>query len=454
MFKKLDQFDLSQETKQLIVSNDVANEVVKDLVTTLGIAQEDLKEEAFKTVDTLNKLKTPKVTFLNETKLEDEDKYLKVFKAFDSFKSDAVLLIDTFAKQNHQLLAEAIGYQLYTFSDYKTKKEPQGVLFYTAKDYTNFIKGIKVSEAVNFTRDLVNKPYNKLNAAQLAEIAQSLETYPNIKTTILEKADCEKLNMGAFLGVNKGSKDAPKLIHVAYKGNPDKKDNTFLVGKGVMFDTGGYSLKGVQSMPTMKMDMGGAASALGAIKAIASLGLKANVSVVVAATDNRIGDDAILPDDVLTSASGQTIEIISTDAEGRLTLADALWYAQKEGATSIIDLATLTGAVVSALGDQYVGAFTNNPDFYQHFEQVVKEKREYVWRLPIGRNHRKAIESKVADMKNSGGRLGGASIAGAFLEKFVSEDIPWIHLDIAGTAYKNDSGATGVMVKSLAKLFE
>ncbi len=454
MFKSLEKFALTEEKRDLILSTNLQNKVVKEVVETLNLPKDYFKDSPFKKVDTLGKFNAQSVIFLNENKMEDQEAYEKVFKVFDDFKDDAVLLVDTFKDKQQQLLAEMIGYQLYTFNDFKSDKPAQGTLYYVAKDSTAFVRGIKVSEAINFTRDLVNKPYNKLNAEQLAEIAKGLETYRNLTVNILEKSDCEKMKMGAFLGVNKGSTDAPKLIHITYKGNTDTEENTFLVGKGVMYDTGGYSLKGVQSMPTMKMDMGGAASTLGAIKAIASLGLKANVSVVIAATDNRIGDDAIVPDDILTSASGKTIEIISTDAEGRLTLADALWYAQKEGASKIIDLATLTGAVVAALGDQYVGAFTNNEDFYKSFETVVKEKKEYVWHLPIGQNHRTSIDSKVADMKNSGGRLGGASIAGAFLEKFVSKDIPWIHLDIAGTAYTKEKGATGVMVKSLTGLFE
>jgi len=311
-----------------------------------------------------------------------------------------------------------------------------------------------IGEAINFTRDLVNRPYNKLNAVQLGEIAATFDRLENVEANILDKEAIEKLKMGAFLGVNKGSTDAPRLIHLTYKGDPSSKEMTTFVGKGIMYDTGGYSLKGVQSMPNMKMDMGGAATTLGAFKAIATLGLKTNISAVIPATDNRIGDDAIVPDDILTAANGTTIEIISTDAEGRLALCDALWYAQKEGATKIIDMATLTGAVVAALGDNIVGAFSNNDEFYQTFENTVKASQEKVWRLPIDPIHHKNLESAFADIKNSGGRLAGSSIAAAFLEKFVDKNIPWIHLDIAGTAFEKEKGGTGVMVKSLTKLFD
>jgi leucyl aminopeptidase len=175
--------------------------------------------------------------------------------------------------------------------------------------------------------------------------------------------------------------------------------------------------------------------------------------VVVAATDNRIGDNAMVPDDIITSANGKTIEIISTDAEGRLTLADAVWFAQKQGAKKIIDVATLTGAIMAALGSYYTGAFTNNQDFFDAFKKVTEVTKEKIWQMPISKEYHDELKSEVADLKNKGGRLGGASQAAAFIEEFIDEDTAWIHLDIAGTSSDKKKNSNGVMVKSFMKFF-
>ena len=207
-------------------------------------------------------------------------------------------------------------------------------------------------------------------------------------------------------------------------------------------------------MPNMKCDMAGAATVLGAIEIIAKLNYKKNVDVVIAATDNKIGDDAIVPDDILTSAKGLTIEIISTDAEGRLTLADALWFAQQKGAKKLIDIATLTGAVVSALGKEFTGVFTNNQEFLDELLEVSKNTKEKVWQLPMAKAYKDELKSYAADIRNTGTtKLAGSSVAACFLEHFVEEDTPWIHLDIAGTAFDPKKGGSGVMVKTLAKYF-
>ncbi len=453
MVQKQESFTLSEETKTLIVGTDKGNARVNEIIEALGIDEAVLSAPSV-VINPLGKIPAKSVIFLNNADLKDIEKKDKVFDGVKGLKEDALVLLDSFDGELAELLGEGITKALYVFDEFKREKGSKVTLSYEGNTADAFKKGTLIGEAVNFTRTLVNRPYNKLNAKKLGEIAKELETYDNVTVNILGKKDIEKLKMGAYLGVNIGSTDEPQLIHVTYKGDPSSEALTTLVGKGVMYDTGGYSLKGVQSMPTMKMDMGGAASVLGALKASASLQLKANIGVVIAATDNRIGDDAIVPDDILTAADGTTIEIISTDAEGRLTLADALWYAQKEGATRIIDLATLTGAVVGALGNNITGAFTNNTEFYQNFEQTVKDAGEKVWRLPIDPAHHKALESPFADIKNSGGRLAGSSVAAAFLQKFVSDDIPLIHLDIAGTAFEKDKGGTGVMVKSLTKFFE
>ena len=258
--------------------------------------------------------------------------------------------------------------------------------------------------------------------------------------------------MGAFLGVNKGSFEEPRLIHIRYTGDKESKEIISLIGKGVMYDTGGYSLKTGNGMPNMKCDMAGAATVLGAIEVIARLGFKKNVDMIIAATDNRIGDGAIVPDDILTAANGMTIEIISTDAEGRLTLADALWFAQIKGATKLVDIATLTGAIVAALGKEYTGVFTNDQEYLNSLISVSEKTKEKLWQMPISEGYRKELKCFAADMRNTGtSRTAGASVAAAFLEKFVEDNRPWIHIDIAATAFDEKKGGSGVLVKTLAE---
>lgn len=205
-------------------------------------------------------------------------------------------------------------------------------------------------------------------------------------------------------------------------------------------------------MPGMKVDMAGAAAVISAIEAIARLKLDANVMSIVAATDNRIGDGAIVPDDILTAANGKTIEIVSTDAEGRLTLADAVWFAQQQGAKKVIDIATLTGAMMMALGTAYTGAFTNDSKFLKDFVKATKRTKEKIWEMPVTKAYYEELKSNVADMKNKGGRLGGASQAAAFIGNFIEKDTKWIHLDVAGTA-AGKNGGTGIMVKTFTELF-
>ena len=456
MFTYEKSFDLMTEKRVIVLTDDSAHPHVKAVLKALGEKAEDLVKNTVNRYRTFGKLKAKEVVFIRTEDLDKPKKRLEAAKGVMGLKEDFIIDLNTFPENRIADWMESLVRGGYRFDKFKTDdKENITNAFYTAeKDVDAAVhEGIVVGEAANHVRDLVNTPYNYLNATDLAEYAQALEAIDNVKVTILDKAACEAMNMGAYLGVNKGSIDEPKLIHIEYTGNPDSEEITALIGKGVMFDTGGYSLKGVQHMPTMKMDMGGAATVLGAIEAIARLKANANVSVVIAATDNRIGDYAIVPDDILTSAKGLTIEIISTDAEGRLTLADALWFAQEKGATRMIDVATLTGAVVGALGKTYTGAFTNNDAFLNQLIQTSKDAGENIWQLPVHEDHHEAIKSDVADMKNSGGRMAGSSVAAAFLEKFVDDNRPWVHLDIAGTAYVEKEGATGTLVKTLTKLF-
>lgn len=455
------EFQLAKETKDIILVNNLKNPIVEDINKEFnGLLQNDLNEP-FTSVHTLGKLPTKQLHIVNKKDLENKEKRLEIYKKIANLKGDLCVLIDTFENEDYleivQDLSEVILTENYTFNRFKSKKETVDKNFYYYGEtpiYNNVFKGYVYGEMINKCRDLVNTPYNYLNAIDLAQYAKELERYENVKVAIYDKKQIQDMNMGSFLGVNQGSSDEPRFIHITYQGKEEFTDPVALVGKGVMYDTGGYSLKTTTGMPGMKVDMAGAAAVISAIEAIAKLKLKANVMSIVAATDNRIGDGAIVPDDVLTAANGKTIEIISTDAEGRLTLADAVWFAQKQGAKKVIDTATLTGAMVRALGGEYTGAFTNNTSFLNEFKEAAKKTKEPIWEMPINKGYHKMIESKVADMKNSGGPIAGASTAAAFIENFIEEGTQWIHLDIAGTASNEKQQAIGVMVKTFTELFD
>jgi len=451
MFNKQADFNLELEKKTCVISSNTDNELVKTILGKLNINKQDLGCD-LEIIHSLGKLAMKKVIIINEDKILDKG----LSKLFD-LKEDVIILLDTFSKVTIKDLFTVLVESTYRFNTFKSKEKPSEVnlYYYSDNDYTEPISaGMIYGEAVNHVKQLVNLPYNYLNAEKLTNYAQELESIGNLTVKVYGKAECEAMKMGAFLGVNKGSKDEPQLIHVRYTGNKESKEIVSLVGKGVMFDTGGYSIKNGTGMPTMKCDMAGAATVLGAIEIIARLKYPHNVDCVIAATDNKIGDDAIVPDDILTAANGLTIEILSTDAEGRLTLADALWFAQKEGATKLIDIATLTGSIVATLGKEYTGAFTNNQNFLNELIALSEKTKEKLWQMPISEGYRKELESFSADLKNShSNRLAGASVAAAFLEKFVENNTPWIHLDIAGTAFDEKKGGSGIMVKTLAEYF-
>ncbi len=453
-------FKLLDEIKDIVITNNLNNSIVKELDAILDGKLKELTTEPFTTIYMLGKIKAKKVNIVNFEALNDDKKRTKIFKAITSLKGDNCLVLDSFENEKHlefiQELLEKILTDNYQFDKFKTKKdkEEKTFFYYSEKAIGEVVKkGYIYGECMNHARELVDTPYNYLNATDLATYAKELERFENVKVTIYDKEAIEDMKMGAYLGVNKGSFDEPKLILVKYQGKTTFDDPTALVGKGVMYDSGGYSLKSPQGMTGMKGDMAGSAAVLGAIEAIARLKLKANVMAIIAATDNRIGDGAIVPDDILVAASGKTIEIISTDAEGRLTLADAVWFAQKEGAKKVIDTATLTGAMVSALGHEFTGAFTNDKSYLKELMEASVKTKEKVWEMPISSGYRKLIESEVADIKNTGGRLAGASTAAAFIEAFINKDTKWIHLDIAGTSETEKGAATGVMVKTFTEIF-
>lgn len=312
-----------------------------------------------------------------------------------------------------------------------------------------------LAEGIFLTRDLVNERAINMYPETLANAAKENLEPLGVKVDIYGKKEIEDMNMQAFLAVAEGSSKEPKFIVMTYNGNPDSTEKIALVGKGLTYDSGGYSLKPSTSMDTMFTDMAGSATVIGAMQVIAKSKLNKNVVGIIAACENLISGGAYKPGDIIGSMSGKTIEVLNTDAEGRLTLADALWYAAKEvKANKIIDLATLTGACIVALGGTTTGAITNNDDLMNEVKDASELAGEPIWQLPSHDDYRELIKGDFADLKNTGGRGAGTITAGLFLEEFV-DNTPWVHLDIAGTSYSEKTngyipkGATGVHVKTL-----
>ncbi|MFV8414060.1 M17 family metallopeptidase [Mycoplasma sp. Sp48II] len=316
-------------------------------------------------------------------------------------------------------------------------------------------KAVILSEAVNFARNLQVTPPNICNSEWLADqVVADLAKYDNLKVTVLDKKAIEENKMGLLLSVNRGSVYEPRVVVIEYNGNPDSKEKTVYVGKGITFDSGGYNIKTGRNMLGMKYDMSGSVFVASALKAIAQLKPKANVAAVMCITDNRVNGDASLPDSVWTSMNGKTVEINNTDAEGRLVMADGLTYGvRKLGATRLVDVATLTGAILVALGQTYTGVWATSEKAWEELSAAAKESNELVWRMPLDEAFAKEIRnSVVADLKNTdlSGIGGGSSSAAMFLKEF-TEDVEYIHLDVAGTA-DIASRPTGVMVKTLTQL--
>ena len=314
-----------------------------------------------------------------------------------------------------------------------------------------------VAESQNFTRDLVNEPSNRMTPTILAERAKKMAAEVGLVCEAYGADKIKALKMGAFWGVAQGSDEPPALIVLRY--DPvGAVDNVHLglVGKGVTFDTGGISIKPADGMEKMKYDMAGAATMMGAIRAIALLKPKVKVTAIICATENMPSGKAQKPGDVQIAMSGKSIEIINTDAEGRLILADGLSYARQLGCTHLVDAATLTGAVVVALGYVNAGIFASDDQMYERFAKANKEAGEKMWRLPLDDEYKENLKSNIADMVNAGSRWGGAIFAAMFLKEF-AEDTPWIHLDIAGTAWMEDSkpwiakGPSGIALRSLVE---
>jgi len=362
----------------------------------------------------------------------------------------------------------ALGLRLasYRFDKYRTKepadKKPsvvkaQVVAGDGAADA--FAPLAAIADAISFTRDLVSEPPNVLFPAEFAARCKALEAL-GLEVEILGEAEMTKLGMGSLLAVGQGSRRESQLVVMKWLGAADKSAQPIaFVGKGVCFDTGGISIKPAENMEDMKWDMGGAGTVAGVMHALAGRKAKVNAIGVLGLVENMPDGNAYRPGDVLTSMSGQTIEVVNTDAEGRLVLADALWYCQDRFKPKfMVDLATLTGAIIIALGNDYAGCYSNNEELAANLLDASKAEDEGLWRMPLPAAYEKQIDSMIADMKNTGGRPGGSITAALFLQRYVN-DTPWAHLDIASTAWKKPSsvatipdGAVGFGVRLLNRM--
>ena len=368
-----------------------------------------------------------------------------------------------------QAIAEGAHLGLYKFGTYLTKNSDSTNEFEhltvvesdktQAKAIDAGIQlGSTVAKASITARDMVNEPANHMTPSRMAEAAQKVASDQGLKIEIMENAQMKNMGMGAFMGVAQGTDEPAKLIVLRYDGDPENPENNLgLIGKGITFDTGGISLKPPGGMEAMKGDMAGGASVIAAMEIIGQTKPKINVLAVIAATENMPGASAQRPGDVVRAMNGKTIEVINTDAEGRLVLADALCYAREQGITRLVDVATLTGAMVTTLGKACTGVMGNDGQLVQQTIDAGKKTGEKFWELPMFDEYKDLIKSDVADMKNSGGRQAGSISAALLLAEFV-DGAAWVHLDIAGTSTSDKAagylvkGATGVPVRTLAQL--
>jgi leucyl aminopeptidase len=322
-----------------------------------------------------------------------------------------------------------------------------------------FSRGVVLAESQNFARDLANEPSNLMNPTELANRAREMANEVGLEIEVLDEDRMRQLGMGSLLGVAIGSSQPPALIIIRYRPVQSTSPNVHLglVGKGVTFDSGGISIKPAENMDKMKYDMCGAAGVLGAMRAIALLKPSIPVTGIVPAVENMINGRALRPGDILKTLNGKTVEVLNTDAEGRLILNDAITYAQRLGCTHLVDAATLTGSVVVALGHHYTGGYTNNQEFFAQVLAAATSQGERIWQLPLDEDYKEQLKSAFADLANIGTRWGGSITAAWFLKEF-ADPTPWVHLDIAGTAYHEEAkawlakGPTGICVRTFTAL--
>ena len=384
-------------------------------------------------------------------------------KGYKSVACDLVGASNLPTESATRAVVEGMGLALYEFG-YKSKKSDIQLkkVVLTGSTSVAAKKGLAeanaILEAVMFARDLVNEPGGSLTPAKFANKIVRMAREKGLSVKVMDQAAIKRARFGGLLGVNRGSANPARFVELTYTPKGQAKGTLAFVGKGITFDAGGLSIKPAQGMMDMKMDMGGAAAVAAAMSALPTLAPKCKVKGYIPMTDNMLGGDATRPGDVLKIRNGKTIEVLNTDAEGRLILADALSFASEAKPDAMIDLATLTGACMVALGPHIAGLMGHNNDFLKQVETASETSGDRVWRLPLPPDYRKMYESSVADMQNIGGSYGGTLTAGLILSEFVTEGIPWAHLDIAGPAFSDSSdgertkGGTGFGVRLLVDL--
>src|SRR5262245_54035140 len=398
----------------------------------------------------------PKVIFIGLSRTADAEAWRKaaatVLRRFKKVRSLA------FSGGDPQAIVEGALIGSFSLEAYKTTNSEQaaGQIVLLGADSKALERGCVIGESINWARQLINEPSNRKPPRVIAERASEMASDAGLVTDVLDENRIRELKMGALLGVSQGSEEPPRLAVLKYTGNPGSTRLLAYVGKGVTFDTGGISLKPADGMEKMKYDMAGGATVLAALRTLALLRAKVNCIAVVPFVENMPSGRAQRPGDVVQSMSGKTIEIINTDAEGRLILADALAYARNLGATHLIDLATLTGAARIALGPFRIGVMGNDQAFVDSFLSATKRAGEKMWQMPLDDEYRDLLKSTVADVANSGGRFAGMITAAKFLQEFVG-DTPWLHLDIASAAWNDEDkpylpkGPSGVAMRSLVE---
>jgi leucyl aminopeptidase len=363
--------------------------------------------------------------------------------------------------------AEGAGLGGYQFAGYKSAADDPTIetvnVVVAGGGKGGFARGVTIVDSVCFARDVVNEPGGSLTPTRFADVAAERATAAGLTVEVMDLAAIREAKLGGVLAVNQGSEEEPRFVTITYTpadADAAARPSLGLVGKGITFDSGGLSIKPAEGMMTMKNDMGGAAAVLGAMLALPALGVGVPVTCYTPMTDNMTGGNATRPGDVMTAHNGKTVEILNTDAEGRLILADALSLASDDGHVAIVDVATLTGACMVALGEHIAGLMGNDDTLIDELSDAAGDAGEKVWHLPLPPEYRKIIDSPIADMKNIGGRFAGTLTAGLFLEEFVADGIAWAHLDIAGPAFVDAAdaeiprGGTGFGVRMLIEWIE
>jgi leucyl aminopeptidase len=392
-----------------------------------------------------------------------------IAKALKKYKTIATpLLEDLPARIEHnvaaQALAEGIVLGSYGFDRYKSEgAKPSAIARVVAVGEGRGVAaalttGAQIAEGVNFARDLINEPGGTLTPAEMTKRVVAMARRVGLKAIVHDEAAIKRMKLGGLLGVNRGSTQPPRFVQLEYRPTRRSRGTLALVGKGITFDSGGLSIKTMQGMMTMKCDMSGGAAVFGAMSVMPAIKPQCRVIGFVPMTDNMLGGDATRAGDVLRIRNGKTVEVLNTDAEGRLILADALSLASEAKPDAIVDLATLTGACMVALGQSIAGLMGNNEAFSTQVSAAADRVGERMWQLPLPADYKKQLESNIADLKNIGGAYGGSLTAGLFLQEFVDSTIPWVHLDIAGPAFldaedgEHPKGGTGFGVRTLIEL--